>query len=93
VGSPVGTSKLKESGWVSDLDFDVLRTQEDVGRGVQGTSFTDELFHYDGPDAPSGWYVNGLPDDTFELQPTTAYVFFIRGPGPLIWRQAVPFVP
>lgn len=93
VDSPVVSSRLKESGWVSDLDFDVLRTQEDICRAVLGTSFTDQIFHYEGLDAPAGWYVNGTQNDTFAFRPTTAYVFFVRGPAPLVWRQAVPFDP
>jgi hypothetical protein len=93
VDAPLSTSNLTESGWGSDVDFDILTSQEDIIRSVVGTSFGDEMFHYKGVDDVNGWSVNGAWNGTCAFAPTTGYLFFVKGPGPLVWRQAVPFDP
>jgi uncharacterized protein (TIGR02597 family) len=94
VNAPIGTSALKESGWISDTDFDVLATQEDYGRVVQGTRFGADILHYAGNGATQGWYVGGVLNDAFPLEPARGYMLFRRaGAGTLIWRQNVPFSP
>jgi uncharacterized protein (TIGR02597 family) len=93
VDAGIGASNLKESGWISDTDFDVLVTQEDIGRSVIGTSFADDFFHYAGPDDLNGWYINGQLNNSYPFEPTRGYVLFIKGPDYLVWRQAVPFTP
>jgi uncharacterized protein (TIGR02597 family) len=91
--APILTSSLQESGWTSDLNFDILTSQEDIIRSVVGTSFTDEIFHYGGSDDVNGWYLNGSLNEGFSFGPTKGYVAFVKGPGPVVWRQAVPFDP
>jgi hypothetical protein len=91
VDAPIGTSNLKESGWISDSDFDVLATQEDVGRVVTGTSFGQDIFHHDGSLDTAGWYVGGVLNNTFGLQTQRGFILFRKGPSTLVWRQSVPF--
>jgi hypothetical protein len=93
VAAPVAASNLKESGWESDLDFDILRAQEDIIRRVAGTSFAEEVFHYAGAAGDNGWHVQGALDESWAFQPTQGYVFFIKGPSGRVWRQTVPFTP
>jgi hypothetical protein len=92
-GSILG-SNLKESGWVSDTNFDVLASEEDIAREIVGTSFGTEIFHHAGPvDADFGWYVNGNLEDLYPLKPTAAYMFFMSGNATLRWRQNLAFEP
>lgn len=93
VPSLLETSNLKESGWISDLNFDVLTAEEDIIRAVQGTSFGAEIFHYAGLDDLPGWYVNGVLDPNYQFEPTTGFIFFIKGPDTLRWRESVGFGP
>lgn len=93
IPTPIATSGLLESGWISDVNFDVLAAEDSFLRAVVGTSFGEEVFHYSGPDGSPAWYVNGDPSDTYAFQPTSAYMFFVKGPGEFRWRQHVPFVP
>lgn len=88
---PLATSALKESGWVSDVNFDILTIEEDIIRAVVGTAFAEEIFHYEGPDDVHGWYVNGALNPAYVFQPTRGYMFFLKGPAPLRWRQDVPY--
>ena len=90
VEAPLSTGGLKESGWTSDTNFDVLRSEEDIIRSVVGTSLADEVFHYSGGDAPQGWYANGTRKNDYALQPARGYIFFIQGPETRIWRQPSP---
>jgi hypothetical protein len=87
------SSRLKESGWRSDINFDVLTTEEDVLRVVKGTSFAEEIFHYAGVEDIPGWYVNGVRSTEYSFEPTTGLMFFIHGDAMLRWRQNVGFLP
>lgn len=91
VDANLTASNLKESGWNSDVNFDVLTTEEDVGRVVNGTSFGQDFFHYAGPDDVNGWYVGGALNTSFNLATQRGYILFRKAPTPLTWRQAVPF--
>ena len=90
IEAPISTSNLLEGGWLSDINFDILTTEEDLIRAVDGTSFGEEIFHYQGPDDVNGWYVNGVYSPDFAFQPTRSYMFFIQGARALRWRQNVP---
>jgi hypothetical protein len=91
VPASIGSSNLKESGFVSDVNFDVLVSEEDIIRAVIGTSFGDEIFHYAGVDDVNGWYVNGTLADDYIFGPTRGYIFFVTGAETLRWRQGVAF--
>ncbi|MEK7675920.1 MAG: TIGR02597 family protein [Verrucomicrobiota bacterium] len=96
--APIGTSNLKESGWVSDRDGSAAAgdfSKASLLRLITGTSFGPSVFHHDGSILqPAGWYdANGVLNNSFPLQPGKAYIFFITEPNPVRWRQAVPYVP
>lgn len=92
VDAPIATSNLRESGWVGDTNFDILTTEEDVGRVVNGTSFGQDFFFYSGPDDVNGWYVGGELSSAFGFEPQKGYMLFRKsGAGDLAWRQSVPF--
>ena len=93
VEASIDGSGLLESGWISDQNFDVLVMEEDVIRSVVGTSFGDEVFHYAGLDDVNGWYVNGSFAGDYQFQATQGYMFFHKGPNPMVWRQSVPYTP
>jgi uncharacterized protein (TIGR02597 family) len=94
INAPIGGSNLKDSGWISDVNFDILASEDDFGRAVVGTSFGIDFFHYAGPDDVNGWYVGGNLNNNFPIEPTRGYMLFRRpGAGTLIWRQNVPFTP
>ncbi len=94
VNSPIGTNNLLESGLNTDNDLDPVTSQEDLGRGVAGTSFTSSFFYHDGSLDTAGWYVNGSLDPAFAFEPTKGYFLFRKtGTGTLRWREAVPFAP
>jgi uncharacterized protein (TIGR02597 family) len=94
-GAPIGTSNLKESGWISDLNFLINTSQEDVARKVTGASLTDQVYHHqDVNPALTGWYVGGVLSNEYALVPGTGYIFYLKpGGGALRWRQAVPYTP
>lgn len=88
VPSPLALANLHESGWVSDENFDVLTSEEDIIRAVNGTSFGEEVFHHAGPvDAAYGWYASGEFTEVYSFQPTRGYIFFVSGSSTLRWRQ------
>lgn len=92
VDAPIATSNLRESGWIGDTNFDVLTTEEDVGRVVNGTSFGQDFFYYSGGDDVNGWYVGGELSSAFGFEPQKGYMLFRKsGSGDLAWRQSVPF--
>ncbi len=92
--APIGTSNLKESGWVSDSDGSAAlgnSSKASLLRLVTGTAFGSSVFHHDGSQAPAGWYdANGVLSNNFPLQPGRAYVFYITPGNAVRWRQAVP---
>jgi uncharacterized protein (TIGR02597 family) len=90
VAAAVGASQLLESGWLSDANGFRSTAEEDLIRTVVGTGFEKEIFHHDGSLADAGWYVNGLPDNDFALQPGKGYFIFLKGPGGMRWPQPVP---
>jgi uncharacterized protein (TIGR02597 family) len=92
VDAPIDSSNLLASGWNTDTNFDVLTSEEDVGRVVNGTSFGQDFFYYSGPDDTHGWYVGGNLSTTFKLESQRGYILFRKTGSPtLIWRQSVPF--
>jgi uncharacterized protein (TIGR02597 family) len=93
VPAPIGASQLKESGFLSDLNGEVLTTEESVAYLMNGSFFGTQLFHYAGPAADPGWYLDGEPNNAAPIEPTRAYTVFHKGPGLLVWRQPPPFVP
>ena len=93
--APIGSSNLKESGWVSDSDGSAAAgdfSKASLLRLITGTSFGPSVFHHDGSILqPAGWYdANGVLNNDFPLQPGRAYIFFITPPNAVRWRQAVP---
>jgi len=93
VNAPVGTSNLKESGWVSDNDEDPISAQEDVGRSVVGTTFSTTFYHHDGSSTDAGWYAGGVLNNAFPFEPGKGAILFRKTTaGALVWRQAPPFV-
>ena len=63
--APIGTSNLKESGWVSDSDGAAASgdsSKASLLRLITGTSFGSSVFHHDGSIlSPAGWYdANGV---------------------------------
>ena len=93
VPAPIATSNLKESGWASDLNFDLLTAEEGIIRAVVGTSFGEEVFHYAGIASTNGWYAHGALNEAWGFQPMRGWLLFVSGPAPLVWRQTVPFDP
>jgi uncharacterized protein (TIGR02597 family) len=93
VPASIGASQLKESGFVSDTNGEVLTTEDSVAYLMNGSFFGTQLFHYAGPDADQGWYVDGEFNNAAPIEPTRAYTVFQKGPGALVWRQPSPFVP
>ena len=93
VPAPIGASQLKESGFLSDLNGEVLTTEDSVAYLMNGSFFGTQLFHYAGPDADAGWYVDGEFNNAAPIEPTRAYTVFHKGPGLLVWRQPSPLVP
>ncbi|MEK7677826.1 MAG: TIGR02597 family protein [Verrucomicrobiota bacterium] len=96
--APIGSSNLKESGWVSDSDGSAAAgdsSKASLLRLITGTSFGPPIFHHDGSILqPAGWYdANGVLNNDFPLQPGRAYIFFITPPSAVRWRQAVPYAP
>lgn len=87
VGSPIGASKLLESGWVQDDDLDQT-LGNDLARGVVGTGFSTEIFYHDGTLDLAGWYVDGGLDNLFPIPPVEATMYFVT--SSLIWRQPSP---
>jgi hypothetical protein len=90
VPAPIGTSKLKESGWVSDVNAEVLTTEESLGILMNGSFFSLQFFHYAGADFDNGWYVDGNLDNSYPFQPAAAYTVFHKGPNRIVWRQPSP---
>ncbi len=93
--APIGTSGLKESGWVSDHDGSAAAgdwSKASLFRLITGTSFGPSVFHHDGSIlSPAGWYdANGVLNNDFPLQPGRAYIFFITAGNPVRWHQAFP---
>ncbi|MBI4327881.1 MAG: hypothetical protein HY674_21835 [Chloroflexi bacterium] len=89
--APIGTSNLRESGWVSDRDGSAAggdSSKASLLRAITGTSFGASVFHHDGSiQSPAGWYdANGVLNNDFPLQPGRAYIFFITPGDAVRWR-------
>lgn len=94
INAPIGSSNLKEAGWLSDNDEDPITAQEDVGRTVIGTSFGTTFYHHDGSSVDAGWYAGGVLNDAFPFEPGKGVILFRKtSAGSLTWRQNVPFAP
>lgn len=92
-GAAVGTSNLKESGWISDVNFIPNVNQEDIGRKVVGASLSDQIYHHqDANPSLTGWYVGGVLSNDYTFAAGSGYIFYIKtGGGALRWRQSVPY--
>jgi len=88
--SPIGTSKLLESGFAPESNLD---DTSDAVFTLAGTSFADTLVYHDGSLlAPAGWRENFGPlNPAYPLNPGVG--FFVKTAGTYLWRQPVPFVP
>jgi len=88
VSSPIGTSGLKEAGFIQDNDLDET-VGNDLLRQLVGTSFLESVFYHDGTIDAAGWYVDGTINNTWPLPPGEGLVLFTA--GSLKWRQEVPY--
>ncbi len=92
--APVGSSNLKDSGWVLDSDASAATgdySKADLIRPVIGASFGPSIYYHDGTLMPAGWYSGGVLNYAWPLEPGHVSMIFITGPNARIWRQAVPY--
>ena len=88
----IHTSGLLDSGWKQDSNGFPNRLEEDLLRPVVGLGYGQEIFYHDGSLAgvDPGWYVDGLLNGAYPIEPLHGYVLFIQS-GPRKWRQTPPY--
>jgi len=90
--APITNSHLLNSGWLVDTNGFPFTTQEDLIRRVEGVSYTAPIY-YSTKNGTNSWLCGNIntPTNGFAFLPTVGYMFLIKGPDALRWRQEVPF--
>lgn len=87
--SPIGATRLLESGFAPEPDFD---DANDITYTFLGVGYGNSLTYHDGGVTSQGWWVNfGSLNPAFPLDPGLG--FTVKTAGSYVWRQNLPFVP